>query len=117
MKLLAIFRGSDGRSLALALAFLLVATGGPAGLSAPNPSVVLCTIGDHPSGDKAPLPGKKDPCCTAGCTASPGALHVPETLLARTEGLLGQSLRPLSESVAIDLPQLVHGPRGPPTFV
>jgi hypothetical protein len=118
--LLAIFRGADGHSLAWALAFLLivngVATGGQIGFAAANPGTVLCTIGDHPAGGKAPLPGHERPCCTAACSASSGALHVPEMALARTEGLPGQLFRSSSESVALDLPQLVHGPRGPPSF-
>jgi hypothetical protein len=117
--LLAIFRGPDGRSLAWALAFLLivngVATGGQIGFAAANPAVVLCTIGDHPAGDKAPLPGHENPCCPAACSAAFGALSAPEIPLPQAKRMPGQLFRSSSESVALDLPQLVHGPRGPPS--
>ena len=114
--LLAIFRGSDGRSLAWALALLLIvngmATWGNAGFAAANPGTILCTIDDHPTGDKAPLPDHENACCTT----SSEALYVPEMALVRMERLPGQFFRSPSESAALDLPQLVHGPRGPPSL-
>lgn len=119
MKLLAVLRGSDGRSLAIALACLLAVSsligGLQAGAAANAATGVLCTLGDV-TGSGAPPADHPEPCCMAGClspapvlTATPAALSAPANKSVDV-------LRPLAWSISPDLPQLVHGPRGPPSL-
>ena len=117
MKLLAIFRGSDGRSLAIALACLLVVSsligGVQAGAAANAETGVLCTLGDV-TGSGAPPADHPEPCCMAGCI-SPAPILAAATPFAPADRSV-DVLRPLAGSVSPDLPQLVHGPRGPPSL-
>lgn len=113
---LAIFRGSDGHSLAIALACLLVVSSliGGAQVAAANAATgVLCTLGDA-TGSGAPPADHPEPCCMAGCL-SPAPLLVAAALSAPANKSV-DLLRPLAGSISPDVPQLIFGPRGPPSL-
>ncbi len=119
MKLLAILRGSDGRSLAIALACLLVVSsligGVQAGAAANAATGVLCTLGDA-TGGEAPPADHPEPCCIAGCLSPAPILAATPAALSAPADKSVDVLRPLAGAISPDVPQLVHGPRGPPSL-
>jgi len=116
--LFAIFRGSDGRSLAWALALLLLVNAFVAGANtgfAATPGALLCAIGDaHGSRDAPGGARHGDPCCLAGCVNSAAGAELPATILPLPHTTTGTPVLP-NDAVALVLPQPSgHGPRGPP---
>jgi hypothetical protein len=118
MKLLAVLRGSDGRSLAIALACLLVVSsligGVQAGVAASPATGVLCTLGA--TGGGAPPADHPEPCCMAGCLSPAPVLAATPAALSAPANRSVDVLRPLAGSISPDLPQLIFGPRGPPSL-
>lgn len=120
---LALFRGADGRSLARALACLLLANAIVSGLAqgamaAADPAGVICTSfgstvapatgGDHP-GEGGSI------CCEMGCApelpalaASPAAVPAPSVM--RDRGPIADAAAPAVRAFR----PLGHSPRGPP---
>ena len=119
MKLLAILRGSDGRSLGFALACLLAVSsligGVQAGTAANASAGVLCVLGDV-TGGGAPPADHPEPCCMAGCLSPTPILAAPPAARSAPADKSVDLLRPLAGSISPDLPQLVFGPRGPPSL-
>ena len=119
MKLLAVLRGSDGRSLAIALACLLAVSsligGVQVAAAADAATGVLCTLGNA-TGGGAPPADHPEPCCMAGCLSPAPTLAATSAVLSAPANKSVDVLRPLVGSISPDLPQLVHGPRGPPSL-
>jgi hypothetical protein len=117
--LFAIFRGRDGRSLAWALALLLVVNAFVAGAHtgfAASPSAVLCTI-DKAAGDSQAPAGHGEPCCLAGCLTPALGLGDAVAALPLPVALPGRALSSPDAAIVMVLPPIgSHGPRGPPLF-
>jgi hypothetical protein len=101
---LALLRGSDGRSLARALACLLllnaIVVGFHSGSLAAAPDTVICSAFAGDGAAPAPAGDDHPPsCCLSGCVSSAAALPPPEgTGLVRPPHLVPA---PLHDAVAI----------------
>jgi len=123
--LLAGFRGADGRSLARALAILLVVAGflgaidsGRMTADAGGASVICTTHGAAAAGPGNPgRPAREDHClcCAFGCTGSaPGALTTDVDRLPAGPAR-GEVGTPAATTIALAIRRPpAAGPRGPP---
>lgn len=119
---LALFRDADGRSLARALACLLLVNAIVGGLAqgamaAADPAVVLCTAtgGVQPAADESGGRNDGGACCEMGCVPQlPAVASTPDPLPApRIAHDLGSIAAPAATFVPLSLPA-AHQPRGPP---
>jgi hypothetical protein len=117
--LFSILRGTDGRSIGRALAFLLLVNALAAGFhtGAIAGTGALCTVSHSGGSNTPPAPAHPDPCCMAGCATQAAALpgespsiETPEFFTAPSQGFAASS-----EPTAFRL--FDHGPRGPPFLI
>jgi hypothetical protein len=112
------FRGADGRSLAWALALLLLVNAFVSGANigfAATPGVTLCAVGDtHGAGDTPGAPGHADPCCLAGCVTSAAGVPVAGTILPLPRPTAGTLVVSGDAVVRATLRWVAYAPRGPP---
>jgi len=119
----AALRGTDGRSLARALAALVVLNALTAGLHggamAATPRLAaICTMtasADEAPFQRLPRPGSDCPSCVVGCATPMASLTPPVSGLVRPSENGGAG-RPVAAVGAADGPAVSgpHGPRGPP---
>ena len=122
--LLALFRGSDGRSLARGLAMLVLVNvliaglhGGALALSAASDTPAICTFAGANSDPAHPA---NDPdhraCCVLGLTAAANVVPPsPPTLADAPPVVAAPVLVPLpADAVALDPLDRAASPRGPP---
>jgi hypothetical protein len=117
---LAIFRGSDGRSLAKALACLLVFNAFIAGLhtgamAAPMADAVICSIDGAAGPDNVPVPdGHQPPCCVTATGGNPA--FVPDVPALAPPSLLREAVFATDARVPDRPHAAAHQPRGPPSL-
>jgi hypothetical protein len=120
-----LLRNADGRSLAKALACLLlinvVVAGFHAGMATAGTGGVICSVAADSAagGGGGPVtPADEDhSCCLIGCTpapvliaAAPEALPTPAIATLPVQSITAPAARPLSSRMA------AHRPRGPPVL-
>ena len=119
--LFALLRGADGRSLARALACLLlinaVVGGFVSGAQAADPAAVLCTIGIGSDPADAPAPSHDAACCEFGCVPVTPALATTPNVVPERQAV--GDVRPpvIPDPAATPAMRIAgHGPRGPPSL-
>ena len=120
--LLGLFRGTDGRSLARALACLILVNALFAGLHngavAAGVGTAICSLGHDRGSGGTPGDEQNAPCCSAGCTLSAAALiNPPEAALAAPIWrFIGAAAIAAASGPAASTRTFDHGPRGPPSL-